>query len=79
MVIHGSDIDWFTHQNYEQNRQLVDLAARLDAYDVIDMKVCKKTMSDRGVKRKDIPPFIESVPYGPTEIKKRLLDGYINL
>jgi len=79
MVIHGPDIDWFTQKNYEHNRQLIDLAARLDAYDIIDMKVCEQTMFARGVEREDIPPFIESVPFGPTEIKNRLRDGYINL
>jgi uncharacterized protein len=79
MVIHGPDIDWFTQQNYEHNRQLIDLAARLDAYDIIDMKVCEQTMSARGVIREDIPSFIESVPYGPAEIEHRLRDGYINL
>lgn len=79
MVIHGPDIDWFTHQNHEHNRQLIDLAARLDAYDVIDMKVCEKTMQSRGVAKDDIPAFIESVPYAPTEIKQRLRDGYIKL
>jgi len=79
MIIHGPDIDLFTSQNYAENKQLIDLAARLDAYDVIDMKVCEKTMSLRGVDREDIPSFIESVPYAPTEIKQRLQDGYINL
>jgi len=79
MIIHGPDIDLFTSQNYAENKQLIDLAARLDAYDVIDMKVCEKTMSLRGVNRQDIPSFIEPVPYAPTEIKQRLQDGYINL
>lgn len=79
MVIHGPDIDFFTQQNYARNKELIDLAARLDAYDIIDMKVCETTMSMRGVEREDIPPFIESVPYAPTEIKDRLRDGYINL
>jgi len=79
MIIHGPDIDLFTSQNYVENKQLIDLAARLDAYDVIDMKVCEKTMSLRGVDREDIPSFIESVPYAPTEIKQHLQDGYINL
>lgn len=79
MVIHGPDIDWFTQQNYESNKQLINLAARLDAYDIIDMKVCEKTMSKRGVDRKDIPSFIESVPYAPVEIENRLREGYINL
>jgi uncharacterized protein len=79
MILHGPDIDLFTSQNYAENKQLIDLASRLDAYDVIDMKVCEKTMSLRGVERQDIPSFIESVPFAPTEIKQRLQDGYINL
>lgn len=79
MIIHGPDIDLFTSQNYAENKKLIDLASRLDAYDVIDMKVCEKTMSLRGVDRQDIPPFIESVPYAPSEIKQRLQNGYINL
>tara|TARA_R110000782_G_scaffold207855_1_gene296321 strand:+ start:605 stop:1156 length:552 start_codon:yes stop_codon:yes gene_type:complete len=79
MIIHGPDIDLFTNQNYTENKQLIDLAARLDAYDVIDMQVCETTMSMRGVDREDIPSFIESVPYAPLEINQRLQDGYINL
>ena len=79
MIIHGPDIEWFTQKNHEQNQQLIDLAARLDAYDIIDMKVCEKTLSSMGVERGDIPSFIESVPYAPVEIKQRLQDGYINL
>jgi uncharacterized protein len=79
MIIHGPDIDWFTHKNYEHNRQLIELAARLDAYDIIDMKVCEKTMTERDVGKEDLPHFIESVPYAPTEINQRLQDGYINL
>ena len=79
MVIHGPDIEWFTQQNYTDNQKLIDLAARLDAYDVIDMKVCEKTMEHHGVERKDIPKFIDSVPYAPIEIENRLREGYINL
>ncbi len=79
MILHGPDIDWFTQQNYETNQKLIDLAARLDAYDVIDMKVCETTMQSRGVVPADLPNFIESVPYAPTEIRDRLQNGYINL
>ena len=79
MILHGPDVDWFTQQNYEHNRQLVDLAAKLDAFDIIDMKVCETTMAKRGVHREDIPAFIESVPYAPDEIKRLLDAGYVNL
>lgn len=79
MIIHGPDIEWFTQNNYNDNQQLIDLAARLDANAIIDMKVCETTMISRGVARDDLPAFIESVPYAPTEIEYRLREGYINL
>ena len=79
MVIHGPDIEWFKQQNYAENQKLIELAARLDAYDIIDMKVCERTMSRYGVEREDIPKFIDSVPFAPIEIQDRLNDGYINL
>ncbi len=79
MILHGPDIEWFTAKNHEQNQELIDLAERLDSYDIIDMKVCETAMSSLGVEHKDIPSFIEPVPYAPVEIKQRLQDGYINL
>lgn len=79
MVIHGPDIEWFSQKNMEKNHRLIDLAAKLDAFDIIDMKVCKKTMDDLGVSRDEIPAFIESVPYAPDEIKRLNEAGYVNL
>lgn len=79
MILHGPDIEWFREDNYEQNRQLVDLAAKLDAYEVIDMKVCEMTLNKRGVDKDDIPAFIESVPFAPDEFKRLTGEGYINL
>lgn len=79
MVIHGPDIEWFTQQKYTANKKLLDLAARLDEHNIIDMKVCEKSMKYHGIDRKDIPKFIDSVPYAPIEIENRLRDGYINL
>ena len=79
MVIHGPDIELFTQQSYAENQNLIDLAAKLDAYEIVDMKVCEATMKNRGVDREDIPKFIDSVPFAPIEIQNRLNDGYINL
>ncbi len=80
LILHGPDINLFTQQNYAQNKHLVDLAAKLDAFDIIDMKICETTMSSMGVSRSDIPPFIESVPYAPDEIKRLLNEeNYISL
>ena len=71
LVLHGPDINLFTHNNYKDNKPLVDLAAKLDAFDIIDMKICEVSMSSLGVSRSDVPAFIDSVPYGPAEIRRR--------
>jgi intracellular sulfur oxidation DsrE/DsrF family protein len=79
MVLHGPDIEWFTQDNFENNKQLVELAARLDSYEIIDLKVCETTMKKQGIEREDIPAFIESVPYAPDFMKRLVRKGYINL
>ena len=79
MILHGPDIDWFREQNYEKNKKLVDLAAKLDAFDIIDLKVCETTMAKRGVNPEELPAFIEPVPYAPDEMARLQQEGYINL
>ncbi len=79
MILHGPDIDWFTQNNYVENKSLIDLAAKLDANEIIDLKVCEAAMESRGVTREEVPAFIESVPYAPDEMKRLLGEGYINL
>lgn len=79
LVLHGPDINIFRQQNYSKHKPLVDLAARLDAFDIIDMRICETTMSSMGVERSEVPAFIESVPYAPDEIRRLADEGYINL
>ena len=79
LVIHGPTVEMFMEKNYEKNKELVDLAAKLDAFNVIDLKICEKSLSSRGVSQDEIPSFIEPVPYAPDEIKRLTEEGYINL
>lgn len=79
MVLHGPDINIFRQDNYDKHKALVDLAAKLDAFDIIDMKICETTMSKMGVQRSEVPAFIDSVPYAPDEIRRLGEEGYINL
>ena len=79
MILHGPDIDWFKQQNYIHNKRMVDLAAKLDANEIIDLKVCETAMSKLGVQQEELPAFIEPVPYAPDEMKRLLNEGYINL
>ena len=79
MILHGPDIGWFTLDNYNHNRELVDLAKKLDTFDVIDLKVCETTMENLEIDRNQIPTFIESIPYAPDEISRLSEDGYTRL
>ena len=79
MVIHGPDIEIFDNQNYNKNKEIVDLAARLDAFDVIDFKVCKTAADSRGISESSFPPFMEMVPFSPDEITRLESEGYVEL
>ena len=78
MILHGPNISWF-NQNLPKNERLIELAEKLDDLNIIDMRVCDASIENQGFNRENIPEFIESVPFAPTEIKERLDAGYINL
>ncbi|MFP8966681.1 hypothetical protein ACKC9G_08915 [Pokkaliibacter sp. CJK22405] len=77
LVLHGDEARFFTRMNYPANKMLVDLAARLDAFHVIDLKICETWMRDNGVKRSELPAFVETVPYGPAEEDRLEQQGYL--
>jgi len=79
MVIHGPDIEIFDKKNYGHHKELVDLAARLDASDIIDFKVCQVTADSRGINEKSFPSFMEMVPFAPDEIERLEEEGYVEL
>lgn len=76
LVLHGPEVEFFAIKNYQQNRDIVDLAARLDAYRYVEIKMCETMMRKRGLKNEDIPGFIELVPYGPEELKQLQIKGF---
>ena len=79
MVLHGPEIDIFSIENYPKYRNIVDLAAKLDAYNVIEVKMCQTMMRMRGLKNENVPGFIELVPYAPEELEKLRQRGYVVL
>ena len=79
MVLHGPEIDIFSIDNYPKYRNIVDLAAKLDAYNVIEVKMCQTMMRKRGLKNENVPGFIELVPYAPEELEKLRHSGYVVL
>lgn len=76
IVLHGEEIKAFVRSNYRSNKALVDLAARLDAFNVIDVKVCKRWMGANGIMENQLPPFVEAVPFGAGERQRLEKAGY---
>lgn len=77
LVLHGPEVEFFSSRNYERYRDIVDQAARLDALDIVDVKICQTMMSIRGIARDDIPAFIEQVPDGGAEVERLRNEGYV--
>lgn len=79
VVLQGSNIAMFARQNYEQNKKLVDLAARLDALQIIDMKICLHDLHGSGFGAEDFPAFIDRIPQAGVEMQRLKDAGYFML
>lgn len=76
VVLHGDEIGAFVRSNYRDHKELVDLAARLDAFKVIEVKVCQRWMGENDVEANQLPPFVEPVPVGLGERNRLEKAGY---
>lgn len=70
MVLHGPEVGIFFDHNYERYKHLVDLAARLTAFGVVDIRVCLTRMKVMGESPEVLVPFVGTVPFGPQEEKR---------
>ena len=77
LVLHGPEVQFFSIRNYEKYKDIVDQAARLDAFDVVDVKICQTMLGIEGIDRDDIPSFIEQVPLGSGEVDRLVQEGYV--
>ena len=77
LVLHGPEVEFFSISNYDRYKDIVDQAERLDAFDVVDVKICRTMMEIKGIPRNDIPSFIEQVPLGPAEVERLVGEGYV--
>lgn len=77
LVLHGPEVEFFAISNYDRYRSIVDRAARLDAFQVVDVKICQTMMDYYDIGQDDIPAFIEQVPDGAAEVERLTREGYI--
>jgi intracellular sulfur oxidation DsrE/DsrF family protein len=72
IILHGPEVEIFFKDKYEEYKSIVDLAARLSAFGVVDVRVCETQTGIMGRARSSIHPFIGTVPFGPTEVRRLL-------
>ena len=70
LVLHGPEVEIFFRNNYTRYKPIVDLAARLSALNVVDIKVCRTRLRYLETEVDQLYPFVGSVPYGPAEIER---------
>ena len=73
-VLHGPEVSVFQKSNYQRYKPIVDLAARLAAFEVVDIRICRTQMRVLSQSEDGLYPFVGSVPYGPAEAKRLLED-----
>ncbi len=76
IILHGSEANVFIKNNYSKYQPLVDQAAKLDAFNVVDIKICERWMGFNEVQRNELPPFLDTVPFGPEEERRLIKSGY---
>lgn len=76
-VLHGDEAHAFRNKNSAQYEKLVSLAQRLEADNIIDIRVCETWMRMNDVDRSELPDFVDTVPLGPSEERRLKRDGYL--
>ncbi len=76
VMLHGPDANAFVRQNYSSNKMLVDQAALLDSYGLIDVQMCATWLDSVGLDDDDLPAYIQTVPYWRDEIDRLSERGY---
>jgi intracellular sulfur oxidation DsrE/DsrF family protein len=78
-VLHGPEVRILLRKNYLQNKAVVDKAAALSALGVVEIKACRTWMGGDGIDPADLQFFVETVPYGPSEVRRLVeRENYIN-
>ena len=57
-LLHGDEARILFKQQYENNKEVVDLAARLTALNIVDIKVCDIWIEGNNLFIKDLQPFV---------------------
>lgn len=77
-LLHGEEARTLFKSQYRENKNVVDLAAKLSAFGVVDIKVCERWAGNKGLDVSNLQPFVGTVPYAPAEQRQLLGEqGYV--
>jgi len=78
LVLHGPEVEIFFRENYKRYKNIVDLAARLTAFQVVDIKICRTRLRFLEQDETSLFPFVGTVAFGPDEIARLTEEeGYV--
>ena len=70
LMLHGDEAHRFLRSNYGANKILVDQAAKLAAYNVVQVQICATWLEQNDYQTSDVFPFVSSVPFGAGELER---------
>ncbi|MDH3527577.1 MAG: DsrE family protein [Gammaproteobacteria bacterium] len=70
LVLHGSEVAFFTKDEYATYKQLVERARSLSVGGIIKIRISELALKVRGMSSNDIHDFIKIVPFGDAEIAR---------
>jgi len=70
LMLHGNEANRFLRSNYGANKNLVDQAAKLAAYNVVQVQICATWLEQNDHRSSDLFPFVSSVPFGAGELER---------
>lgn len=69
-VLHGSEAEVLLTEKYKEYQEIVDLASQLSQKSVVEIQVCRTWMFFHGLDSDDFAPFVGTVRYAPSEIRR---------
>ena len=77
IVLHGPEALPFIRHNYLAHQSIVDRAAKLRAFNRVELRMCETWMRMNGFDEDDLLPFVDTVPLAPAEVERLERDGYV--
>ena len=70
LVLRGNEVTYFTNDNYDAYKSIVDRAKSLSTGGIIVIRMSELALKVRGLDVNEVHDFIEIVPFGDAEIAR---------